>query len=66
MARGSKPVELVLTAEEHSGLEKIARRRKAGQAVAQRARIVLACAEPGATNMGVACALGVGRPSVTM
>ena len=65
MARGPKPVELVLTAEERSALEKIARRRKAGQALAQRARIVLACAEPGATNTGVARALGVSRPSVT-
>lgn len=66
MARGPKPVELVLTAAERSALEKVARRRKAGQALAQRARIVLACAEPGATNMGVARALGVSRPSVTM
>ena len=40
------------------------RRHKTGQAAAQRARIVLACAEPGATNMGVARSLGVSRPSV--
>lgn len=66
MARGPKAVELVLTPEERSALERIARRRKAGQALAQRARIVLACAEPGATNMGAARALGVSRPSVTM
>ena len=65
MARGPKAVALTLTAEERSALDRIARRRKAGQALAQRARIVLACAEPGATNMGVACALGVSRPSVT-
>lgn len=65
MARGPKPVELVLTAEERAALEGIVRRRTAGQALAQRARIVLACAEPGATNMGVARALGVSRPSVT-
>ena len=31
-----------------------ARRRKTGQALATRARVVLACAEPGCTNGGVA------------
>jgi transposase len=46
-------------------LERIIRRRSAGQALVQRARIVLACAEPGSTNTGVARALGVSRPSVT-
>lgn len=35
-----------------------------GQALAQRVRIVLACAEPDATNLGVAEALGVRRPTV--
>ena len=40
------------------------RRRGVGQALAQRIRVVLACAEPGATNLGVATALGVSRPTV--
>src|SRR4051794_38707745 len=42
------------------------RRRKTGQALATRARIVLACAEPGSTNGGVAAALGVSRPTVAL
>ena len=64
MAPGPKATMLVLSQDERAGLERIARRRKAGQAVATRARVVLACAEPGATNMGVARALGVSRPTV--
>src|SRR3982750_3860316 len=39
------------------------RRRKTGQALATRARIVLACAEPGSTNGGGAAAPGGGRPT---
>ena len=39
-------------------------RRTTAQALARRARIVLACAEPGATNSGVARALRVSRPTV--
>lgn len=65
MARGPRPVPLTLSDEERARLEAIVRRRSAGQALAQRARIVLACAEPGSTNSGVARALGVSRPSVT-
>ncbi len=64
MARGPKPVALALSERDRCELERIVRRRKAGQASAQRARIVLACAEPGATNTEVARALGVSRPSV--
>ena len=64
VAPGRKATLLVLSLEERAALERIARRRKAGQALATRARVVLACAEPGATNMGVARALGVSRPTV--
>ena len=65
MARGPKAIALHLSEHERTELERIVRRRSAGQALVQRARIVLACAEPGATNAGVARALGVSRPSVT-
>ena len=58
MAPGPKATLLVLSMEERAGLERIARRHKAGQALATRARVVLACAESGATNMGVSRALG--------
>ena len=64
MARGPKAVALDLMDAERSALEHLVRRRNIGQALAQRARIVLACAEPGATNLGVARALGVSRPTV--
>jgi len=65
MARGPKPVPLTLSDEERRALAASVRRRSSGQALAQRARIVLACAEPGSTNTGVARSLGVSRPSVT-
>ena len=43
MARGGRPkAELVLTDEERSVLERLVRRRKSAQALALRARIVLA------------------------
>ena len=35
-----------------------------GQALAQRIRVILACAEPGATNLGVAEALGISRQTM--
>jgi transposase len=65
MARGPKAIALHLSEHERAELERIVRRRCAGQALVQRARIVLACAEPGATNAGVARQLKVSRPSVT-
>ncbi len=64
MARGPKPVPLSLSYEERATLEGIVRRRSTGQALAQRARIVLACAEAGSTNSDVARRLKVSRPSV--
>ncbi len=65
MARRPKPAPVTLSPEERAALEALVRRRSAGQALVQRARIVLACAEPGATNAGVARQLRVSRPSVT-
>lgn len=64
MSRGPRAVPLELTEAERAELRRLLRRRGVGQAQAQRIRIVLACAEPGATNLGVAGALGVSRPTV--
>jgi hypothetical protein len=55
---------LDLTDRERAALGEIVRRRNVGQALARRARVVLTCGEPGATNLGVARALGVSRPTV--
>jgi transposase len=57
-------VPITLSAADRATLEGWTRRRKTAQALALRARSVLACAEPGATNGGVAGALGVSRPTV--
>ncbi len=64
MAPGPKAAPLTLAPDERATLERIVRRRSAGQALARRARVVLACAEPGATNLGVSRRLGVSRPTV--
>ena len=42
---GRPKAELVLTAEERGVLERLTNRRKTAQALALRARIILACAE---------------------
>jgi transposase len=62
--RGPKLPPLVLTDDEQATLERWARRAKSSQALAERCRIVLACAE-GASNIEVARRLGVSRPTVT-
>jgi transposase len=59
-------VPLDLAEAERAELRRLLRRRGVGQALAQRLRIVLACAEPGATNLGVAEALGVSRQTVAL
>ncbi len=64
MPRGPKAVALELSEGERAELARPLRRRGVGQALAQRIRVVLACAEPGATNLGVARAMGVGRQTV--
>ncbi|WP_207541328.1 IS630 family transposase [Sabulicella rubraurantiaca] len=64
MSRGPKAVMLALTEAERAELRRLLRRRGVGQALAQRIRIVLACAEPDATNLRVAEALGVSRQTV--
>ena len=65
MARTGRPKPpLVLTDEERLTLQRLVRRRKSAQAMALRARIVLACAE-GATNQAVAAEVGVSPSTVT-
>jgi transposase len=56
--RGRPKAPLVLTDEERQTLQRWARRAKTSQALALRAKIVLACAE-GSTNTAVAEQLGV-------
>ena len=64
MSRGPRAVPLAVSEAERAELRRLLRRRGVGQALAQRVRVVLACAEPGATNLGVARALGVSRQTV--
>ena len=62
--RGPKLPDLQLTNDERATLQRWARRRSSSQALAERCRIVLACAE-GASNTEVAQRLGLARPTVT-
>ena len=63
MARGPKPAPVTLSLEECAALEALVRRRSAGQALVQRARIVLACGR-GLSNTQVANDLKVTKPTV--
>ena len=56
---GRPKADLVLTDVERDQLQRWARRAKSAQALALRARIILACAEPGVTNKQVAADLRV-------
>jgi transposase len=63
--RGRPRAELVLTAEERGVLERFTNRRKTAQALALRARIVLACAEKAQpSNQEVAQRLQVNQATV--
>jgi transposase len=61
--RGRSKVELILSDDERTTLLRWARRAKSSQALAQRCRIVLACAE-GLSNVEVADRLNVSRMTV--
>jgi transposase len=61
--RGRKLALLELTVEERAALQELARRPKTAQALAMRARIVLACAE-GLSNSEVSRRLGVSLPTI--
>jgi transposase len=63
--RGRPKAELVLTAEERGVLERLTNRRKTAQALALRARIILACAEKAQpSNQDVAQRLHVNQATV--
>jgi transposase len=62
-ARGRPKAELQLSGDEREALERWARRPTSAQALAQRCRIVLACAE-GLSNQQVAAAEGVHQATV--
>jgi transposase len=63
MALGRPATRLILSPSERATLQGLARRRKTAQAVALRARILLACS-PGKTDKEVAEELGVTRLTV--
>jgi transposase len=54
---GRPKADLVLSVAERDQLQRWSRRAMSAQALALRARIVLACSEPGATNKAVAADL---------
>ncbi len=64
MPPGPKPTLLALSKAERETLLTLLRRRSTAQDVALRARIVLACADPQATNTAIAKRLGISRQSV--
>ena len=61
--RGPKPLAVELTDNGQVTLEGWARRRKTAQALAERSRIILACAD-GGSNTEIAAELGVARDTV--
>src|SRR5439155_16258717 len=63
VGRGPRLPMLVLAAEEREALQGLARRPRSAQALALRARVVLACAE-GLSNSEVSRQLGVSLPTV--
>lgn len=63
MALGRPKGELVVTSAEREALERWARRPKTAQALAQRARIVLACST-GVSNTAVAARMGLAKVTV--
>jgi transposase len=63
MRTGRPTAELILTEEEREQLERWSRRPKTGQALAQRARIILACAE-GRSNNQIADRMGLNPHTV--
>ncbi|MBX6330623.1 MAG: IS630 family transposase [Gemmatimonadaceae bacterium] len=65
MAQGPQPAEIALTSAERTALERYARRPKTAQALALRARIVLACADrPTASHGALAAELHTTRQTV--
>jgi transposase len=63
MAMGRSKAELIVSVAERNELERLTRRPKTQQRLAERARIVLACAE-GPSNIEVAEELGISRATV--
>jgi len=63
MAMGRSKAELIVSAAERNDLQRLTRRPKTQQRLAERARIVLACAE-GPSNIEVAEELGISRATV--
>jgi transposase len=63
MALGRSKTELIVSLAERNELERLTRRPKTQQRLAERARIVLACAK-GPSNIEVADALGISRATV--